>query len=91
MFHSIVMQFMSPPERRRICRLLTAAGRRATGDAPLAWLRMEGTQPLKEVLLTSWPVGDERPIARAGLYGRPVFWHPRVGEAVANRALVPAS
>jgi hypothetical protein len=90
-FHSIVMQFMSPPERRRVCRLLAAAGRRATRDAPLAWLRMEGIQPLKDVLLTRWPVGDERPIARAGLYGRPVFWHQSGGEGVANRALAPAS
>lgn len=40
-FHSIVMQYVSPEERERIVSLLRRAGAGATADAPLAWLRME--------------------------------------------------
>lgn len=40
-FHSIVMQYVSPEERARIVSLMLQAGERATADAPLAWLRME--------------------------------------------------
>jgi hypothetical protein len=74
-FHTIVMQFMTRRERRQVQRTIAEAGRRATPQAPLAWLRMEGNQPMKDVLLTMWPGGQERRIASAGLYGRPVYWY----------------
>lgn len=73
-FHTIVTQFMTRAERQRVQRAIEAAGRRATRVAPIAWLRMEGSKPMKDVLLTMWPGGEERRIAQAGLYGRPVLW-----------------
>lgn len=73
-FHTIVMQFMTRRERQSVQRAITSAGARASTRAPLAWLRMEGSKPLKDVLLTTWPDGRERRIASAGLYGRPVLW-----------------
>jgi hypothetical protein len=73
-FHSIVMKFMGRSERSELGRSIEQAGQRATEDAPLAWLRMEGGGDLKDVLLTTWPSGRTELLARAGLYGRPVVW-----------------
>ena len=73
-FHSIVMQYLSTADRRRVASLLAEAGGRATGRAPLAWLRMEPGGEQAEVRLTLWPGGSERLIASAGFHGRPVRW-----------------
>jgi len=73
-YHSIVMQFLSRRERRRVHDIIERAGRAATPESPLAWLRMEGGGKMKEVLVTSWPGGRERRLASAGLYGRPIQW-----------------
>ena len=73
-FHSIFMQYLSEDDRRRVASVLAEAGRRATGDAPLAWLRMEPGGEQTEVRLTLWPAGGERLIANAGYHGRPVRW-----------------
>ena len=73
-FHSIVMQYLSAADRRRVASLLAEAGGRATGRAPLAWLRMEPGGEQAEVRLTLWPGGSERLIASAGFHGRPVRW-----------------
>jgi hypothetical protein len=73
-FHSIFMQYLSEDDRRRVPSVLADAGSRATGDAPLAWLRMEPGGEQAEVRLTLWPGGAERLIANAGYHGRPVRW-----------------
>src|SRR5207247_11115849 len=73
-FHSIVMQYLSAADRRRVASALAEAGSRATGRAPLAWLRMEPGGEQAEVRLTLWPGGSERLIASAGFHGRPVRW-----------------
>jgi hypothetical protein len=73
-FHSIVMQYLSEADRRRVASVLDEAGRRATDDAPLAWLLMEPGGEQTEVCLKLWPGGAERVIARAGFHGRPVRW-----------------
>ena len=73
-FHSIVMQYLSAADRRRVASVLAEAGGRATGRAPLAWLRMEPGGEQAEVRLTLWPGGSERLIASAGFHGRPVRW-----------------
>jgi hypothetical protein len=79
-FHSIVMQYLDDKERTLVRDQLEEAGEGASGDAPLAWLRMEppgegdvddGTAP---VHLTTWPRGDTSVIARCGYHGRPVRW-----------------
>ena len=71
-FHSIVMQYLAPPEREEFEREMLSAGRRAEPDAPLAWLRMEPAGERAEVRLTTWPGGEEQLLAEAGYHGTPV-------------------
>ena len=73
-FHSIVMQYLTEAGRERVQQILEQAGRSATVDAPLAWLRMEPDGAYAEVRLTTWPGGEERLLAKAGYHGRPVRW-----------------
>jgi hypothetical protein len=72
--HSIVFQYLSPEARRRFRSTVDAAGARATGAAPLAWLRMEPAGDRAELRLTAWPDGEERVLATAGYHGLPVWW-----------------
>jgi len=72
-FHSIVWQYLSERDRRRLVSTLDEAGARATSRAPLAWLRMEPPGELATVRLTTWPGGADRVIARAGYHGDPVI------------------
>ena len=71
-FHSIVLQYLSEEERAAFHERLRDAGARATPAAPLAWLRMEPAGEMAEVRLTTWPGGEDRPLARAGYHGSPV-------------------
>lgn len=71
-FHSIVWQYLTEPERGGLRSILAAAGRRATRNAPLAWLRMEPAGEFARVTLTTWPGRHERTVARSGYHGRPV-------------------
>ena len=73
-FHSIVMQYLSAADRRRVASVLDEAGSRATSSAPLAWLLMEPGGEQTEVCLKLWPGGSERVIVSAGFHGRPVRW-----------------
>ena len=72
--HSIVIQYLSPPERRRLKAVVTAAGSRATADAPLVWLRMEPAGERADLRLTTWPGGSEQVLATAGYHGNPIAW-----------------
>lgn len=78
-FHSIVLQYISGNDKNAILECLQEAGRRATVDSPLAWLRLEPAQTrrvspmLAEVRLTFWPGGGETVVADAGFHGRPVL------------------
>lgn len=80
-FHSVVMQYLEPGERRAVVDVIAAAGKRARDDAPLYWLRMEPLGPLRDmtVRMTRWPGGEDRLLATAGAHGDPVLW-----EAVAK-------
>jgi hypothetical protein len=71
-YHSIVSQYLSEEERAELFGTIEEAGRRATEQAPLAWLRMEPADDRADVHLTLWPGGDERRLARAGYHGNPV-------------------
>ncbi|MEJ7798286.1 MAG: DUF2332 domain-containing protein [Solirubrobacteraceae bacterium] len=79
-FHSIVWQYLSGRDRRRLVDTLNEAGARATSQAPLAWLRMEPPGELATVRLTTWPGAADRVIAHAGYHGEPVI----VGDASAR-------
>lgn len=73
-FHSVVMQYLEPGERRAVVDVIADAGKRARVDAPLYWLRMEPVGPLRDmtVRMTRWPSGEDRLLATAGAHGDPV-------------------
>jgi hypothetical protein len=65
--------YLSDEERDALVQNIEEAGRRATADAPLAWLRMEpATQERADLHLTTWPGGETRHLARVGYHGTPV-------------------
>ena len=68
-FHSIVMQYLTPDDRKRAHTLIEEAGARASHDAPFAWLRMEPNGDEAETRLTLWPPGNDRLVARSGFHG----------------------
>ncbi len=72
LYHSIVMQYLSESEQVAFRQHVSAAGKEATDDAPLIWLRMEPAGKWADVRLTTWPGGFERHLARAGYHGSPV-------------------
>ena len=72
--HSIVLQYLPKDGRRALLETIAEAGRRATPDAPLAWLRMEPGRDGAEVRLTIWPGGRERLLAISGYHGPPIRW-----------------
>lgn len=74
-FHSIMWWYLSEEERGRVSELISAAGRRASAGALLAWLcfeLMETRDP--EVRLTRWPSGVDELLAHADPHGRYVRW-----------------
>ena len=75
-YHSIFWQYLSPEAQGRGRALLDAAGARATGTAPLAWLRMEpdGHDPGAAISLTLWPDGTTRVLGRVDYHGAWVRW-----------------
>jgi hypothetical protein len=73
-FHSLVMMYMNGETRGRMTAALEDAGRRATADAPLAWLRMELGGDEANVDLKTWPGGEDRRVARAHYHGHEVKW-----------------
>ena len=75
-FHSIVWQYLTDTERATAEDSLATAGQRATGDAPLAWLRLEPSADLThtELRVTTWPGGEERLLARCHYHLGPMQW-----------------
>lgn len=75
-YHSVVLQYLDPAERRDVVDAIVAARARASAGSPLYWLRMEPERPLRamSVQLTSWPGGRDRLLATAGAHGDPVRW-----------------
>jgi hypothetical protein len=71
-YHSIVSQYLSDPEREAFFGQIEAAGAQASADAPLAWLRMEPVDERAALELTIWPGGETRRLARVGYHGSPV-------------------
>lgn len=72
--HSIVFQYLAPDRRRRVRAAIDHAGRTATLQAPVAWLRMEPAGDQAELRLNLWPGGDDELLATAGYHGRPIRW-----------------
>ena len=74
-FQSVVWWYIPEAERAEIVRLVDEAGTRATEEAPLAWLRLEGaTTREAELRLSLWPGGADVLLATAHYHGRWVKW-----------------
>lgn len=71
-FHSIVTQYLSEEELEAFHQHLREAGRQATDDAPLAWLRMEPAGEWADVRLATWPGEEDPRLASVGYHGTPV-------------------
>ena len=76
--HTIMWQYLPEATQAAIRASLEEAGRSATPETPVGWLRMEadGQRGTASVRLTIWPAGREREIARADFHGRFVEWQP---------------
>lgn len=75
--HSIAFQYFAPEAAARITAHLEKAGRAATADSPLAWLRYESDAEADgrpTLRLRSWPDGADHVLALADAHGRKVTW-----------------
>ncbi|MGB6058607.1 MAG: DUF2332 domain-containing protein [Microthrixaceae bacterium] len=71
--HSIVWQYIPTTVRWKLCRALEEAGRAATPDSPLAWIRYEPDEwnrARAAIWLRTWPGGADRLIAHVDFHGR---------------------
>ncbi len=75
-YHTIVWQYFPEAVQRAAQQMIRQAGERASPSAPLAWLRFEADDvtPGAGLLLTLWPGGIEKQIARADFHGRWIQW-----------------
>jgi hypothetical protein len=77
LFHSVVWQYLPEETKTAIEASMQRAGKIATQDMPLAWLRMEplaSTDPHPALRLTLWPGGETRTLALADFHGRWMEW-----------------
>lgn len=74
-FHSVAFVYFPPKTQARIVARLAAAGRQASLEAPLAWLRMEKVpdEPEFSLRLRTWP-GEDRLLAWTHPHGSWVEW-----------------
>ena len=71
-YHSIFFQYMPKDEADAFVAAIESAGERATGTAPLAWLRFEPGDDQAETRLKMWPGGGDRSIATSSFHGAAV-------------------
>ncbi|MGE0151452.1 MAG: DUF2332 domain-containing protein [Reyranellaceae bacterium] len=78
LYHSIVRQYFPPDEGRAFDGAIAEAGAAATGERPVAWLRLEENGPMArcELRLTLWPGGQTRLLGTAHPHGASVTWLP---------------
>lgn len=77
LMHSIVWQYVSADQQRRVTAAMAAAGAVATPDRPLAWIALEANRVLHhhELVVRYWP-GGAAPVtlARAHPHGAWIEW-----------------
>jgi hypothetical protein len=76
-YHSSVWIYLTDQQQARIRDELASAGRRASAEAPVAWLRHEDDDAKTgkvEIRMTLWPDGDERLLGHGHAHGREVRW-----------------
>jgi hypothetical protein len=75
LFHSITWEYLGSERQQRIAHALQAAGKRATPDRPLAWLRLEFSAASPTTLtLTCWPRGEQQLLAYSHPHGAWAQW-----------------
>jgi hypothetical protein len=75
LYHSIAFQYFPDESKRRITDCMEAAGRRATSDAPVAWLAYElGESGRPTLTLRLWPNGETRLLAEGDAHVRELQW-----------------
>jgi hypothetical protein len=74
--HTIVWPYLDAATRTRIKAAISAAGRGASPEAPLAWLSVEpdATAGSANIRLTLWPGAATVSLGRADFHGRWVRW-----------------
>lgn len=81
-FHTIMWQYMPAAEQQNAQALIGDAGRRASKEAPLAWLRFEndGGSNGAPISLTVWngisAEGETFTLGRGDFHGRWIDWRP---------------
>jgi hypothetical protein len=73
-YHSVFIQYLDAPGRQRLAQTIASAASRASGDGPLAYLRMEPGAQTFEVRLTMWPGGGDELLALTRAHGNGVRW-----------------
>jgi D-aspartate ligase len=75
-FHSLFIHFLDEERRARLEAAIETAGRRASKQAPLAWLSLEwGAAGVPELFLTTWP-GERRKLGTTDDRGRDIRLAP---------------
>ena len=76
--HTIAFQYFPPEVQARVRARIEAAGARATGDAPVAWLTYEaegaGLERWPVLRLRAWPGGEDVALARGHPHGAWYEW-----------------
>lgn len=80
-FHTIFWTYLPAGTQARIRAALARAGKAATRQRPLAWLRYElnGQGGVAELHLQQWPGGAERHLATGHPHGSRIVWHGEQG------------
>jgi hypothetical protein len=77
LWQSVVAQYVSLPDYRRLSEVITGLGEDADSRTPLVWARMEpGREPTAGFWVTvrCWPGGAETTLGIAADHGPPVRW-----------------
>ncbi len=74
--HTIMWQYMPEDMRARIEGAIGQAGEKASGESPVAWLRLEpvDVKDPPSLRLTLWPGGETQELAIAHPHGASVKW-----------------
>lgn len=78
-YHAIVWQYLTEEERAHVRETIDGAARRATKEAPLAWVRLEPhPEPWRgaELRVTTWPGGRDDVLALCSYHGERFLWRP---------------
>jgi hypothetical protein len=73
-FHSAVWPYISESEQQRIITIIEEAGKQASEQAPIAWLRVEAINNIFEIRLRIYPGFKEQIITTSRAHAPSVQW-----------------